>query len=150
MNLKKDKTSRRNALQNILSIGFGLGAVGVIGYGNREALTGLLPSFNTVGGPSAIMFIHNDREGLSRSQGGSLNSASVRDWAIANNIQYRRYHQDADTFQLEGWARKMHSVGVEFGSPCMVTVDRGGRGRAWKIPSGSQETIKLLMEVFGA
>lgn len=150
MDITKDKPTRRAALQSILSVGFGLGAVGVVGYGQREALSGLLPSFDNVGGPSAIMFVHSGTKGLTRPQGGSLNSATVRDWAVRNNIQYRSYHKNADTFQLEGWARKMHTVGVEFGAPCLVTVDHNGRGRAWKVPAGSAATIQLLEVIYGA
>ncbi len=150
IDIKKDKPTRRAALQSVLSIGLGLGAVGIAGYTQREALSGLLPSLDNVGGPSAIMFVHTGGNTITRAQGGSLNSATVRDWVISRNIQYRCYHRAADTFQLEGWARKMHAVGVEFGAPCLVTVDRSGRGRAWKIPAGSADTIKLLSEVYGA
>lgn len=150
IDITKDKPTRRAALQTILSVGLGVSAVGIAAYGQRESLSGLLPSLDNVGGPAAIMFVHSGGNTLTRAQGGSLNSATVRDYAIANNIQYRRYHRDADTFQLESWVRKMHSVGVEFGAPCLVTVDHNGRGRAWQIPEGSAETIKLLEGIYSA
>lgn len=150
IDIKKDKASRRNAVKTALSLGFLAGTAGMVGYGNREALSRLVTPPNKINGKPCVMFVTGDTSGLSRSQGGALNSASVRDWAIANNIEYRRYSKDADMFQTSGWVRKMHSVGVLFGAPCMVTVDHSGRGRAWKIPSGSVESIKLLSEVFNA
>ena len=150
IDIKQDKTSRRDSLRTILSLGFLAGTAGVVGYGNREGLRRLVTPANRIHGKPCVMFVTGGTGRLSRSQGGSLNSASVRDWAIANNIEYRRYRKDADTFQIESWARKMHDVGVAFGAPCMVTIDHSGRGRAWEIPSGSVETIKLLQEVFCA
>ena len=143
IDIKKDKPTRRAVLQSVLSVGLGLGAVGVAGYTQRESLSGLLPSLDNTGGPSAIMFVHSGGNTLTRAQGGSLNSATVRDWASANNIQYRRYHRDAYTFQLEGWARKMHAVRVEFGAPCLVTGDRSGRGLAWKLPAAPAAPMTL-------
>ena len=150
IDIQKDKPTRRSVLKSVLSASLLAGTAGMICYGNRDALKDILTPDGKINGRPCVMFVTGDSGRLSRSQGGALNSASVRDWAIANNIEYRRYSREADTFQLESWARKMHSIGVAFGSPCMVTVDRQGRGRAWNIPSGSTETIKLLSEVFGA
>ena len=150
IDIKKDKTSRRSAVKTVLSLGFLAGTAGMVGYGNREALERLVTPLDKIGGKPCVMFVTGGTGLLSRSQGGALNSAFVRDWAIANNVEYRRYSKVADMFQTDGWVREMHAVGVSFGAPCMVTIDHAGRGRAWQIPSGSVETIKLLSEVFDA
>jgi hypothetical protein len=150
IDIKKDKVSRRESLRAAIRLGFLAGTGGLVMYHNRDALSRIVKPSGKISDKPCVMFVTGNTSLLSRSQGGALNSASVRDWAIANNIEYRRYREDADTFQLETWARAMHQIGLDFGAPCMVTVDQEGRGRAWKIPSGSIETIKLLSEVFGA
>jgi len=150
IDIKKDRVSRRDSLRAAIRLGFLAGTGGLVLYHNRDALSRIVKPSGKIGDKPCVMFVTGDTSLLSRSQGGALNSASVRDWSIANNIEYRRYREDADTFQLETWARAMHQIGVDFGAPCMVTVDREGCGRAWKIPSGSIETIKLLSEVFSA
>ena len=150
IDIKKDKMSRRDSLRAAIRLGFLAGTGGLVLYSTRDALRRIVKPSGKIIDKPCVMFVTGSTSHQSRSQGGALNSASVRDWAIANNIEYRRYREDADTFQLETWARAMHQIGLDFGAPCMVTVDRNGRGRAWKIPSGSIETIKLLSEVFGA
>ncbi len=141
------KANRRNALQMIASVGLLGGAAGIGLYRHREALSDLLPEFNYVDAPAAVLFVTDDTVALSRSQGGSLNSFSVRDWCMANNVEYRKYRKDSDMFQVREWVRDMHEFGVKFGAPCMVTVDRDGRGRAYRIPEGSAKTIELLKKV---
>ena len=141
------KTNRRNALQAILSTGLLAGTAGIVASRHGEALIGLLPQPSIANAPAAVMFVTSDTAALSRPQGGAINSFSVRDWCIDNNVEYRKYNKDADMFQVSGWVRDMHRVGVEFGAPCLVVVDRKGRGRAFNIPSGSHETIELLKKV---
>lgn len=139
--------SRRNALQAILSTGLLAGAAGIGVTRHKDALIDLLPDLDKIGGPAAVMFVTSDTGALSRSQGGALNSFSVRDWCIDNNVQYRKYNKNADMFQVADWVREMHRVGVLYGAPCMVVIDRNGRGRAYHVPEGSAKTIKLLKKV---
>ena len=146
MKLKLNK-SRRDAQQAMLSTGLLAGAAGIGVARNKDALIALLPDLDRLDGPAAVMFVTDDSVQLSRPQGGAINSWTVRDWCVDNNVQYRKYREDSDMFQVSYWAREMHKVGLLYGAPCMVTIDRNGRGRAYSVPSGSAKTIELLKKV---
>jgi len=98
--------------------------------------------------PASVMFVTKDDAPLSRKQGAAMNSFFVRGWCEKNGVEYRKYKVDSDMFQVRQWDKDMHRVGVRFGAPCLVVIDRDGAGSVYNVPNGSAETLELLRRVF--
>ena len=137
--------NRRSTLQAILSSALLAGTGGMI---VRE--TGMLQDIGRIDEkpPAAVMFVTKDDAPLSRKQGAAMNSFFVRGWCEKNGVEYRRYNESADMFQVRQWVRDMHRTGVEFGCPCLVVVDRDGSGSVYSVPNGSAPTLELLRRIF--
>jgi hypothetical protein len=141
------KVSRRSTLQAILSGALLVGSAGMI----VSETTNLLDHTGTNEDekpPAAVMFVTKDDAPLSRKQGAAMNSFFVRGWCEQNDVEYRKYHNDSDMFQVRQWVKDMHRVGVRFGAPCLVVIDRDGAGSVYNVPSGSKETLELLRRIF--
>jgi hypothetical protein len=106
------------------------------------------PDSETEQRPPALMFVLDGDNGLTRQQGQAAASMLVREWCDKHGIEYRRYQHNADLFQETSWCREMQSFGREFGVPCIVVVDRDGRGKTTTIPPGVEPTLRLLELVF--
>ena len=141
------KVSRRSTLQAILSGALLVGTAGMV----AKETTNL---FDHTGSnedekpPAAVMFVTKEDAPLSRKQGAAMNSFFVRGWCEQNNVEYRKYKDDSDMFQVRQWVKDMHRVGVRFGAPCIVVVDRDGAGSVYNVPNGSEETLELLRRIF--
>ena len=140
-----EKLSRRSTLQAILSGALFVGSAGIIvkennllqDVGNKDEKP-----------PAAVMFVTKEDAPLSRKQGAAMNSFFVRGWCEQNDVEYRKYKDDSDMFQVRQWVKDMHRVGVRFGAPCLVVIDRDGSGSVYNVPSGSKETLELLRRIF--
>ena len=151
----KKGVSRRLGLQGILSLGFLAAAGGIAATRYKEDLLDMLPELPSFtpdsksDTPAAVMFVLDNSVKISREQGQANNSQLVRETCDKLGVEYRRYSHDADLFQEESWARVMQSIGREFGAPCLVIVDRKGRGKAMVIPTGVEAVVRLLEKTYG-
>ena len=153
--IKPKGVTRRLGVQGIASLGFVAASVGVAGYRHTDGsailekflgfFQGGTPSEQT---PPAIMFVLDPKGKLTNPQGQAASSMIIREWCDKVGVEYRRYRFDADLFQEDKWVRNCQSVGREFGAPCLVIVDKDGRGRAVAIPQGVEPTIRLLEASF--
>jgi len=141
------KFSRRSTLQAILSGALLVGSAGIVAKETTN-LFDRTGSDKDTAAPAAVMFVTKDDAPLSRKQGATMNSFFVRGWCEQNSVEYRKYKVDSDMFQVRQWVKDMHRVGVRFGAPCLVVVDRDGAGSVYNIPNGSEETLELLRRIF--
>ena len=141
------KLNRRSTLQAILSGALLVGSAGMIVNETTNLLdhTGEKPDEKP---PAAVMFVTKEDAPLSRKQGAAMNSFFVRGWCEQNDVEYRKYKDDSDMFQVRQWVKDMHRTGVRFGAPCIVVIDREGAGSVYNVPNGSGETLELLRRVF--
>jgi hypothetical protein len=139
--------SRRSTLQAILSGALFVGSAGMI-VGETTNLLDRTGTNEDEKPPAAVMFVTKDDAPLSRKQGAAMNSFFVRGWCEQNDVEYRKYHDDSDMFQVRQWVKDMHRVGVRFGAPCLVVIDRDGAGSVYNVPSGKDATLELLRRIF--
>ena len=141
------KVSRRSTLQAILSGALFVGSAGIITKETTNLFDRTINDKDTAA-PAAVMFVTKDDAPLSRKQGAAMNSFFVRGWCEQNDVEYRKYKDNSDMFQVRQWVKDMHRVGVRFGAPCIVVVDRDGAGSVYNVPNGSEETLELLRRIF--
>ena len=141
------RVSRRATLQAILSGALLVGTAGMVAKETTNIFDKTVNDKDTAA-PAAVMFVTKEDAPLSRKQGSAMNSFFVRGWCEQNNVEYRKYKDDSDMFQVRQWVKDMHRVGVSFGAPCIVVIDREGAGAAYNVPNGSEETLELLRRIF--
>ena len=146
-NANSTKVSRRSTLQAILSGALLVSSAGIITKETTNIFDKTVNDKDTAA-PAAVMFVTKEDAPLSRKQGAAMNSFFVRGWCEQNNVEYRKYKDDSDMFQVRQWVKDMHRVGVRFGAPCIVVVDRDGAGSVHNVPNGSEETLELLRRIF--
>ena len=141
------KVNRRASLQAILSGALLVGTAGIITKETTNLFDRTVTDKDTAA-PAAVMFVTKDDAPLSRKQGAAMNSFFVRGWCDQNDVEYRKYKDDSDMFQVRQWVKDMHRIGVRFGAPCLVVVDRDGAGSVYNVPNGKEETLELLRRIF--
>ena len=96
----------------------------------------------------AVMIVMRDGVKISEGQGQVVSTTAIAKQCREYGVKYRMYNVNDNLFQEEGWAKKMHQDGAEFGYPCIVIVDRDGRGSCQIIPDSIEEALKLVESKF--
>ena len=139
--LGKPKESRREAGKTFLSRLLLLGSGVLVAY--RYLPSMLYRNADPKNErPPAVMLIVSGSE--NKEQGQVMNSRKVLDRCKELGVEFRRYSADADLFQEAEWVRDMQQNGLSFGPPCIVIVDKKGRGHCEEVPASVDDVLTLL------
>lgn len=144
ISLKKKSTgpNRRDLLRYTL-----LGTTGALaGLSISPVVNKYINSKEEKDAVPAVMIVW-DSNGKQDADKNKVRNSSIVKTACKNlGLEYRMFRADADLFQCAEWERDMLAAALEFGPPCVVIVDKSGKGRCYPIPRNVDSLLKLIKE----
>ena len=132
------KISRRKALRDVLTLAT-LGAVSTAGFvagRHREASEALKVP--------AVMIVMDRHLPANKKHAQVSGSRLLAGIIRAAGYEFRVYDVSDDLFQEAEWARSMHRAGIDYGAPCVVFIDKDGKGSCHDIPNSIDDFKRLV------
>lgn len=132
------KISRRAALRDAVTLAT-LGAVSAAGFvvgRHREDPEALKVP--------AVMIVMDRNLPANRKHAQISGSTLLAGIIRAAGYEFRVYDVSDDLFQEAEWARSMHKAGIDYGAPCVVFIDKDGKGTCHDVPNSIDDFKRLV------